>query len=73
MIQSLTGNIAHNKFLSASENPDQMEQEIFSVQLTDLIKCSQVVNQLKYWTSIPFKMVFKCSQLMFKQIGEVSA
>jgi|GEM_PF-6274258 hypothetical protein len=69
MIQSLTGRLAHNKFLSALENPVQMEPKIFSVQLMDLIKRAQVVNQLNDWVSIRFKMVFKCSQLMFKQIG----
>lgn len=69
MIQSLKGCLAHYKFLSASMNPDQMENHIFSVQITDLIKRSQVVNQLKYLTSISFKIVFKCSQLTLNPAG----
>ncbi len=69
MIQSLKGNVARYKFLSASVNPDQMENETFLVPLTDLRKCSQVVNQLKYLASIPLKMVFQCSQLMLNQRG----
>lgn len=66
MIQSLRASLAHDKFLSASENPDQMEHKIFSVQFMDLIKQFQVVNQLKYMASVPCKMIFKCSQLMFQ-------
>jgi hypothetical protein len=69
MIQSLMASLAHHKFLSVSENPDQMEHKICSVQFMDLLKQFQVVNQLKYVASVPFPMTFKCSQLMFQQMG----
>lgn len=69
MIQSLTGRLAHYKFLSASMNPHQVENDIFSVQITDLINRSQVVNLLKYLTSMSLKIVFKRSQLTLHPAG----